>query len=461
MLLLSSLSLAVLPFVISSELPPGVLALHRKAVPSSSSLAVSPLISAEFGTIFDVEAKFGNQSFQLLVDTGSSDTWVVQTGYQCFNGTDNLELPQEACGYANETYDISPSFKQIPNQNLGVHYGVGIVSGIVGYEDITIAGKTVKGTEVGIVNKATNPGDGRDSGLLGLAYSALTSAHSGTNTSNTSFLLDRVPYTPVIQNMAAQGLIDPYFSLAVQRTPFNSSTGHGGYLALGSLPPVPHSPDFAVTPVEITEAVPLSVISGKRQLSFWTVTVRGAVFNSSTHPPRSNSTPPFQAVVDSGNPSSFFPHALAASLNRAFNPPATPIPSNPSVYSLACDATPPTLGLMIGNQTFYHAPEDLIINTGGGTCVSALGNADAAPFQGVVLYFLGDVFLKNVLAVFDFGKDEMRFAATYNLTEGGGGSATTAAPSASATSDGARGFGRKALTNVAGLAAVFLGMGLI
>jgi hypothetical protein len=442
MLLLGSLSLAVLPFVVSSELSPGVLALHRRAASSSSSPPVSPLVSAEFGTIFDVEAQFGNQSFQLLVDLGSSDTWVVQTGYQCFNGSDNLELPQEACGYANKTYDISSSFKQIPNQNFGVHYGVGIASGIVGYEDVSIAGKTVRGQEVGIVNKATNPGDGRDSGLLGLAYPALTSAHPGTNTSNSTFLLDRVPYTPVLQNMAKQGLIDPYFSLAIQRTPFNSSTGHGGYLALGGLPPVDHSPEFAVTPVEITEAVPLNVISGKRQLSFWTVTVQGAVFNSTDHPAHSNSTPPFQAVVDSGSPSSFFPHTLAASLNAAFNPPATPIPSNPSVYSVACDATPPTFGLTIGNQTFYHAPEDLIINTGGDTCISGLGNADAAPFEGVVLYFLGDVFLKNVVAVFDFGKDEMRFATTFNLTGGGSGSTTTSAPSASATSNAAGGNGR-------------------
>jgi hypothetical protein len=420
--------LSIIHCAVSSQ----VLPIRRRDASSSPSRHVRPLTSAQFGTIFDVEVQFGNQSFLFLVDTGSSDTWVMQTGYKCVNATDNLELPQEACGYANKTYDISPTFKQIPDQNFGVQYGVGVCVGIVGYEDVTLAGLTVKGQEVGLVTSSTNPGDGLDSGLLGLAYPALTSAHPGTNTSNTSLIFDRVEYTPLLQNMHKQGLIDPYFSLAIQRTPFNISTGDGGYLALGGLPPVDHSPDFAVVPVEITEAVPLNVTSLKRQLSFWTLTVQGAVW--SDDPGNRYFRSPFQAVVDSGNPASFFPRDLAESVNAAFSPPATPIPESPSVYAVDCNAKPPTFGLTIGNQTFYHAPEDLIINHGDGTCTSGLGNADAAAYEGVVLYFLGDVFLKNVVAVFDFGKDEMRFASTLNVTGDGNGTSTTSgAPSSSPT----------------------------
>ena len=49
--------------------------------------------------------------------------------------------------------------------------------------------------------------------------------------------------------------------------------------------------------------------------------------------------------------------------------------------------------------------EDLILHNEDGTCLS--GVADA----GLGSSILGDVFLRNVLAVFDVGAKEMRFAA--------------------------------------------------
>lgn len=41
------------------------------------------LTSAEQGQSFLANVEFGRESFQAVVDTGSSDTWLVGTGFQC------------------------------------------------------------------------------------------------------------------------------------------------------------------------------------------------------------------------------------------------------------------------------------------------------------------------------------------------------------------------------------------
>lgn len=409
-----------------TEAQSNILPLRRRA---ANSTAI-PLTSALYGTIFDVEVKFGNQTFLLLFDTGSSDTWVVQTGFQCINATDGTQIPQSSCAYA-DTYDISPTFEQIADENFGVQYGTGIATGITGYEDITLGGITVKRQQVGVVNTAINPGDGIDSGIIGFGYPALTSAHPGSMVSNDSQLLDRITYTPLFNSMYEQGLVEPYFSLAIERTPYNSSTAPGGYLALGSLPPVSHSPDFAIAPVEITETIPLSFTNGTRRITEWTLSISETVFGvggSGNRTLTTNSTS-FQTVVDSGQPLNLVPAELALAINAQFDPPAVLNDGGTGIFSVQCNATAPTLGFVIGNRTFYHDGRDLIVPLGGDQCQS--GVAATIPEEGIALNFLGDVFLKNVVAVFDFGTDEMRFAARVaDDARGGNGSVATGAPTA-------------------------------
>jgi hypothetical protein len=418
-------------FAISS-LASSVLPLRRRALSSDTI----PLTATEFATIFDIEVKFGNQSFLLQLDTGSSDTWVVQTGYECFNATDmTQQLPQQACTYATTTYDISNTFEQIQNQTFGVQYGVGIATGIVGYEEVTLGGITIQRQEVGIVNKATNPGDGMNSGLVGFGYPALTSAHAGTTVANdsSSLLLNRIRYNTLFTNMYEQGLVDPYFTLAISRIPYNVSSGSGGYLGLGSFPPVAHNSTFATAPVEITNTIPASFTNGTKEITEWTLTVDSIKYgdNQSLF---TNSTP-FQAVVDSGNAFNILPLEMADAINKAFTPPAVTdtsaqIGSGQGIYVVDCNAIPPTFGVTIGGQTFYHNGLDLILPYGNSTCISTIGAV--VPTAGISLAFLGDAFLKNVVAVFDFGKNEMRFAARNDSgTATSNNSSTTATVTAS------------------------------
>jgi hypothetical protein len=85
------------------------------------------------------------------------------------NITDSAPLP-EAGRYFGPTYNVTDTFKRIPDENFNITYGDGeSLTGIVGYEDITLARIKVR-QEVPLVNYAAWEGDGTTSGLIGLAY---------------------------------------------------------------------------------------------------------------------------------------------------------------------------------------------------------------------------------------------------------------------------------------------------
>lgn len=130
------------------------------------------LISLFIGEEFATTVSFGTETFESIVDTGSSDTWLVETGFKCVNVSNSAPLPESACDFG-PTYNVSDTFKQIPNENFNITYGDGeFLTGIMGYEEVTLAGLKVK-QEVALVNYAAWEGDGTTSGLIGLAYPAL------------------------------------------------------------------------------------------------------------------------------------------------------------------------------------------------------------------------------------------------------------------------------------------------
>lgn len=150
---------------------------------------------------------------------------------------------QEADCYFGPVFNGTFDEGSIKDENFNIGYGDGeFLTGVLGYENITVAGLTVDHQEVALVNYSYWFGDSVTSGLMGLAYPLLTSAFEGTNTSADS-LSTQVEYDPIITTMIKENIIDPVFSLALDR---NSDSG---YLALGGLPPVNYTGSFATTPI--------------------------------------------------------------------------------------------------------------------------------------------------------------------------------------------------------------------
>jgi len=362
---------------------------HDTITVGNSTGLISLFLSEEFAT----NVTFGDQTFEFIVDTGSSDTWVIETGFACVDVETEEPETEDYCAFG-PTYTLSADFVEIPGEVFSIGYGDGeFLTGIFGYENVTLAGLSVN-TTVPVVNYAGWYGDGETSGLLGLAYPGITSAYS--NTTNESIV-----YDPIFFTLYKEGLIAPLFSLAIER----DLSGPAGYLALGGVPSVDFVPDFTSTPILITE------ISGYPETyDFYTINLDSVVLDNVSLPLSGGD---IQYIVDSGTTLNYFPTAVADAIAAAYVPAAV-YEADEGAYIVDCDAVAPGLGITINGTTFWTNPIDMILlagtdDEGNDVCISGIDDGGDDLAEDV--YILGDTFLKNVIAVFDVGAVELQFAA--------------------------------------------------
>jgi hypothetical protein len=394
----------LVPLFISVGLVSSIIVpIHRRQQTNSNAL-----IQTKNGVTFEAEVQINNQTFYLIPDTGSSDLWIPVADFQCVDPVSGSEVPQKGCRFGT-TYLVPNSTEYVANQTFGVQYGTGIALGKVAYADVTLNGITIEHQKIGLVDRTNDIGDGIGSGVLGLGFPPLTSAHPGTSLDNSTLLLNRAVYDPVFVSMYKKELVEPWYSFALERPSKNATSGPGGWLGLGELPPVAHSDDWAIKPIEVTEGLPDELTGGERLITLMTLTVDGVTWrNSSMNSSITNSTS-FQAVVDTGNHMNLLPIAVAEAINNAFSPPGL-FDKDLQVYLVNCNATTPEVGIILDGRIFWlWRSEDLIYRDVSGFCYSSVG--PTAEADSIVLSFLGDAFLRNVVSVFDFGKEEMRFAA--------------------------------------------------
>ncbi|KAL9601573.1 MAG: hypothetical protein Q9219_002407 [cf. Caloplaca sp. 3 TL-2023] len=340
--------------------------------------------------VYFTDITFGTETFKAVVDTGSADTWLIQSGFQCVTrGRFPVTLPEASCRFGPQ-YIPSTTFKQLPEENFNTTYADGeVLTGIVGTERVTLGGITVENQQIGLVNYAAWNGDNSSSGLIGLAFPNITSVFSGSNPALDSEST-ALAYSPLFTSMYSQGLVAPVFSLAIER-----GEESGGLLALGGLPPVRHSPYFACAPFQ------KRALRGQTSsdYQYYYINIDGLTYGNQSK--RVN----LQADIDSGTSLIFLPSETAYEINKLFDPPAV-VDGSRGQYVVDCAAKAPRFGISIGHHTFYINPQDLVIKTQDGSCITGITESGLNR-PGV----LGDVFLKNVLAVFDIGASEMRFAA--------------------------------------------------
>ncbi|KAJ4986624.1 aspartic-type endopeptidase [Stagonosporopsis vannaccii] len=331
----------------------------------------SSLTSTKYGTAYEVEIKINNQTFHVNPDTGGSDLWVPTDTSQSVDPSDNSEVSQEECNFGG-TYIVPNSTEYVQNQTFGVKYGSGIATGKLAYADVTLSGITVERQLIGLVDRTNDIGDGLGSGILGLGFPPLTSARPGTELDNETLLFNRAVYDPFFVSMYKQGLIESWHSFALLRPQPNSSTSPGGWLSLGELPPIPHTNDWAVTPIEVTENLPEALTGGQRLISLMTLTVDGVIYrNTSSFPPAGN-TSSFQAVVDTGNHRNLFPPLIADAINAGFTPAAV-FDNTSKIYIVDCNASTPQVGIILDAHIFWlQSPDDLIFYDESGTCYSSI-----------------------------------------------------------------------------------------
>ncbi|KAJ7062706.1 acid protease [Mycena amicta] len=386
-----------------------------EALHSLRSQGGAPHTAVLWGADYDYEyltnITIDKQIFTVIVDTGSSDTWVAQKGFQCLNLTGHPE-PQATCRFGSQGFDTqdTTSFQTYPNTKFSVAYGDGeFLSGTAGKATVSVAGLAVTNQVFGLVTKAAWQGDGINAGLLGLAYPTLTSLKSASHN-------QQIIYSPFFFTAVQEKKIsETYFSLALNRG--TNAGKHSpdidpylGYVAFGGRPPVDVVQSSTVTvplqgftagrrtPVSASSHTPASYF-------YYAIDVESYIFpNSSGIPTASNST-----IIDSGTTLNLLPSPVAQAYNARWK---TANWHDGSWY-VDCDEVAPPFAVEIGDKTFTIDPRDQVVyvgkdDDGKDLCVSGTQDGGDPNVDGT-MFILGDVFLHNVVAMFDIHKNQMTF----------------------------------------------------
>lgn len=380
----------------------------------------------------------GGQLFNVIFDTGSSDLWVAGENYLCASA--NLtEVSRDVCNITT-LYEGTYTGAVIPDEHLFVSYGSSqFAVGTVGFESVTLARLTIPNQEMSIADVVSFPGANDVSGLIGLAYPQITSAFlgnqslAGQENHNTSAR----QYNNFLANVFQQQLTAPIFSLAMDRNV-------GGLFAIGGLPEVPAVPEFSSTPILIVDILGNGDKGDDTNFTFYTIIADDYVFGPSTNPlsrrgtsgglkssrnikvPESEWTrlarphsrrglngtaaTNFPVIVDSGSSLTTLPAPIVEAFYSEFEVTPSAIPNGGGSFYVPCNTTAPTFGVNISGQIFFMAAEDVVVPSPSinGFCV--VGIQPAPPTTKGDPSILGATWLHNVLAVFDIGASEMRFA---------------------------------------------------
>ena len=132
----------------------------------------------------------------------------------------------------------------------------------------------------------------------------------------------------------------------------------------------------------------------------WALTLASGVKDTSVANTRT------KVVLDTGTTLSYLPPQLAQAINKAWDPPATHDPVLRQ-YVIQCTAKAPKLAMKLGGTNIYFDGKDMMLRSGASSiCLSGIQASRSAMAPSI----LGGAFLKNVVAVFDIGAAEIRFA---------------------------------------------------
>ncbi|KAJ5191030.1 Aspartic-type endopeptidase ctsD [Penicillium cinerascens] len=329
----------------------------------------------DFSYFAVVEVGSQKEEMWLALDTGSPSSWVFSSS--C---TDSV------CT-SHHTWDKSDSSSYISNNSaFSVGYGSGTVEGNLGQDTMSVAGLDVTFT-FGSANQANEsfasyPIDG----ILGLGRS-----HTA-------------------------GWTIPSFMDIVAEKHMLSSNIIGFSLSRASVDPKDGEVNFG--DIDYTRFDGNISYTATNQAT-WTIPLDDAYVNDKPCKFTGKS-----ATIDTGTTYILIPPADAATL-FAMIPGSSQSGEN---YIIPCDSTA-TLDFEFSGIKYSIEPQDYIGATSTGGCVSTIVGHESF---GPNTWLVGDVFLKNVYAVFDYDNARIGFGSpAVNSTSGNG---TFTAPSTTAPS---------------------------
>ena len=301
------------------------------------------------------------QVFQVIYDTGSSNLWVP-------SGTCAFCLKKKYYSAQSSTYTANGTAFEI-------QYGSGALSGFLSNDDVSIGGITVN--QQTFAEATSFPSIqmelGAFDGICGMAYQSIS--------------VDGV--TPPFVNMVLDNLVDqPVFGVALSDDPSKA-----GEMLLGGIDTSKFSGSLSYYPL-ISE-------------SYWEIALNGITLGGTSV------SQARKGVVDTGTSIFAGPSADVAAIAAKVG--ATPVPINPSEYTIDCSKVPslPTLTFTLGDGSQYSFSGadyvDEITQDGVSICLFGMTGIDIPAPRGP-LWILGDLWIKRYYTVFDYGQNRVGFA---------------------------------------------------
>ncbi|WWC59008.1 uncharacterized protein I303_101554 [Kwoniella dejecticola CBS 10117] len=357
----------------------------------SKDLTTIPLDGVLGGGGYTINITIGGQPQVVLVDTGSADLWIHSKNVTCVNVTTSQPIDSAECAFGPGGYDPSQSstYQPLPFENsfLGSYAG-GLAHGVGARDTVVLGGISVENLTFGIAEYASFQGGAGNAvdGIIGLASPSLSHLFKGDGENITA--VDQIQYNSWFYQAAEDGLIDPSFSLVLNRTSQEKQRSgqtihHLGSLTLGG------TPDIATTNKSVTFTNPNFTVP----FEDFEVTVKyysavNATFNfPGSEALGTNSTSPI-TLLDSGTTNIVVPQSVAEAFNAAVEP--APIMFNAELgsYIVQCNATFPDFSVTISAVEFTLQKEDLTFAESylpEGYCLSAVGPPSASQIDGAIL----------------------------------------------------------------------------
>ncbi|XP_070795836.1 gastricsin-like [Pituophis catenifer annectens] len=305
------------------------------------------------------------QNFMVLFDTGSSNLWVSSVYCQsptCENHP--LFNPNESSSYSSN------------GQTFSIQYGSGSLTGVFGYDTVTIQSISITNQEFGL--SETEPGTAflyaKFDGILGLAYPSISSGGA----------------TTVMQGMIQENLIDaPVFSFYLSQQP---SVQDGGSLIFGGVDSNLYSGQINWSPVT--------------QEEYWQIAIDGFLVNNQETNWCSQGC---QAIVDTGTSLLTVPGQFFGNLMQNIGAQQ----SNNGQFAVNCSNIEymPTITFTLNGVYYPLSPSAYTLPYDGDYCEIAIMSTYLPSQNGQPLWILGDVFLRAYYSVYDLGNNRVGFAA--------------------------------------------------
>ncbi|KAK6520801.1 hypothetical protein TWF506_001044 [Arthrobotrys conoides] len=413
----------------------------------TSTESVSQNVTFVNGLSYYLPVTIGGQELNLIIDTGSSDTWTVPPLFDCIPIPvygDPMPSASRACGFGPEfNQSESPSFQYLNTTNGSFAVGYAdnsYAKGLVGQDIVNISGILVNQT-IGLANIARWKGDNVTSGILGLGYPGSIPSAPGHRPYDwipkpagsirnplvkSDIDIDddidfdcHAAYPSFVESMAAQGH-NPLFSVNLVETRSDFG-GHGdrpqagGTISFGGIPHVKHlGLPFAKAKMnprfnESTCASDIRQIGYEFEID--------AVLDGDTIIYGTKST----AKIDTGASVMAFPPWLYEEFLRRVYPAPLPYMTFISgrLWKISCNATMPDLGFDIGGVAI-KLDRNQLIKKSVPDFDNAIPDSEEMCSMNIITnewsdeVILGIPFLHGALAVYDLENKEIRIAKKFS-----------------------------------------------